>query len=383
MYSEIFDDYWAALPSISTPLVTTAFASSILAASWAYIKLNQKIQEIRRSAPVYYRDTPFLEFVSGLVNRNVPVKVTGLKDKIQKRGRLLICNHIDILDGIAVVKAIADRVVFVITTEFNMIPGLGSFLTSLDTIFVESDPRRDRVKSAEDIIKAISEKIAAGYTVAIFPSGSLDFYKRSPDLERTIKSGAARAIMKLISDKHLDIDVVIINKSGVSDEFSGSMLGAIPSFFKGHFNNVTMSIDAIIPLEILSRKLSASKWHSNPEIAIKIVTALYAGFMSTRFLSSPDGSRQLKIKPIILTPEQKVFLDEIKDDLFSRKLAIRTAENSTPAFVRRPLRTMSSQAIRYLSVQEESESINNELIETEMKTTQEMGLNSYITISSP
>lgn len=82
-------------------------------------------------------------------------------------GVLLVINHISWLD-ILVIHAVCPQARFVSKADVKHWPVLGRLVDSADTLYLERERRRDAMR----VVHHMSEALAAGDTVAVFPEGT-------------------------------------------------------------------------------------------------------------------------------------------------------------------------------------------------------------------
>jgi 1-acyl-sn-glycerol-3-phosphate acyltransferase len=95
---------------------------------------------------------------------------------------VIVSNHPSLLDGLALIMALPDPVVFVSSTDLERQPIIGSFLRRIGCAFVErGDPRR-----SADTVTRLSDLVRRGHSIAVLPEGSIT---RAPGL-RPFRLGA-------------------------------------------------------------------------------------------------------------------------------------------------------------------------------------------------
>jgi 1-acyl-sn-glycerol-3-phosphate acyltransferase len=82
-------------------------------------------------------------------------------------GVLLVINHISWLD-ILVIHAVCPQARFVSKADVKHWPVLGRLVDAADTLYLERERRRDAMR----VVHHMSEALAAGDTVAVFPEGT-------------------------------------------------------------------------------------------------------------------------------------------------------------------------------------------------------------------
>lgn len=323
-------------------------ASLIFGAAYIIYRLIKfKINKTRENALVAYKGDPLLEFLSGFFDKRINPKLNVNINKIPNKPCLFLMNHLDVTDPVFIQKIIKlqknpRQLIYVATTEFNKFPGLKKFLESAKCIFVEfldppagltenqckmspaklassnlSDTEKQAIKEFQAKKKIIAEKVIDdtvsrlkdGNNMFVFPTGTFDHYKHNRSLIRRVRPGAAKAILKGL-EQDLDADVVILKKLGVPAWVGGSFFWSLPYMIMGGSRKATMTLEAVIPLSFFKHPLIQNS--KNPT---KLISALYASFMSTEYTKSPSGKYKLEIDPIPLDQQEYQDLIKLRQEL--------------------------------------------------------------------
>lgn len=109
----------------------------------------------------------FLRFVAlALIKLTYRVRVLHADRVPAKGGALLIANHVSYIDAFIISAACERKVRFIASDQFHKMRFIGPFLTLFDVVPVS--PTR-----AKDAIVSVSEAVAAGDLVCIFPEGQI------------------------------------------------------------------------------------------------------------------------------------------------------------------------------------------------------------------
>lgn len=301
-----------------------------------YLLAKYKINKIKKRAPKCYHGHAFFEFLSGFFDRHTNPILNLNKNKIPDKPCLFIMNHLDISDPLFILQIIKlqktpRKLIYVATTEFHKYPFVKRLLEEDECILVEfadipeglteqqlkmgrkelecsslSIEQKEKVINyqqqkqlyADRVISDMIDRLSSGYNVFIFPTGSFDHYNHKPDMIRSIRPGAAKAILKCIDNK-IDAEVLILKKDGIPERYAGSFFWSLPYMILGGSRKVKMSLEAAIPINFFEHELI--KTAKDP---IRIITALYASYLSTEYLSSPCKTRHLPIKPLRLKQDE-------------------------------------------------------------------------------
>lgn len=315
-----------------------------------YIFIKYKILKIRKRAPECYHGHPLFEFLSGFFDKRTNPQLNINENKIPNKPCLFLMNHVDVSDPLFILQIIKmqkppRKLIYVATTEYHKYPIVKKILEEDECIFVEFAEIPEGVTSeqakmteealaqtalslkqkelileyqhkkqqyADQVISQMVDRLKSGYNVFIFPTGTFDHYNHKPDMVRRMRPGAAKAIVQCISKK-IDIDVLIIKKLGVPKKYAGSFFWSLPYMLLGGSRKVKLSLEAVIPIEFFKHQLI--------QIApdpIKMITALYASYMSTEDLVSSCGDKKLNIQPIKLTVDELGILIELRKKLESQ-----------------------------------------------------------------
>jgi len=86
------------------------------------------------------------------------------------RGVVVVANHESVVDGVVVLLAMEDPVVFVSSTDLRRQLVLGRLLGRIGSVFAA----RGEARTAEAAVRQLSELAASGHTVVVFPEGKLE-----------------------------------------------------------------------------------------------------------------------------------------------------------------------------------------------------------------
>ncbi len=84
------------------------------------------------------------------------------------QGMLVVCNHVSWLD-IAAVHAVLPHARFVSRSDVLHWPVIGTMVAGAGTLFIERERKRDALR----VLKHMTQALAAGQTVAVFPEAQV------------------------------------------------------------------------------------------------------------------------------------------------------------------------------------------------------------------